>query len=369
MLKKTMIVQLSKQLFPYPATLRRMVITRQLLGKISHAYAMKNAWDEELAHTRDPRPPKATKGFGPIHIPESEMTDTKYADFAIEQLQKKHDKPFFIACGIFHPHGPWYVPQKYFDLYSIEDIVTPVIKEDDLEDIPEHGKALAEAHKHKEPLDVALWKEKILAYLANTTYADAQIGRVLSALENSSYKDNTLVVLWSDHGYHMGEKKRGGKMTLWEEATHSLLMFKVPGMTQPKQTCARFVSLLDLYPTLVDLCNVATPSYLDGNSLVPLLKNPSLSWNKPVISGYMKKWERNVYLSARTENYRYIRYAEGSEEFYHCTKDPREWTNQINNPEYKKEVERHIGMLPSFVEPMPYIPVEERGYSLNKKKK
>ncbi|MEO0452922.1 MAG: sulfatase [Verrucomicrobiota bacterium] len=345
---------------PLPTYFRQNGYYTATSGKISHAYAMPGAWDRELPHTRDPRPPNPNKGYGPIHLDEAEMNDTKYADFAIEELGKAHDKPFFIACGMFHPHGPWFVPQKYFDLYPIEDIVLPEINEDDLNDVPEQAVRLASLDQMRQRLKGG-FEERIQAYLASTTYADTQIGRVLDALAASPYAENTIVVLWSDHGYHMGEKMHSGKTTLWEEGTHSLLMFKAPGITEPGERCNRFVSLLDLYPTLVDLCDLPRPSHIDGNPLAPLLMDPDLPWNQPVITGLLEKWKSDVYLSVRTDGYRYINYGDGIEELYDCQKDPKEWTNQADNPEYREILEKHRAMLPEAVEAMPYVPANKRG--------
>lgn len=161
-------------------------------------------------------------------------------------------------------------------------------------------------------------------------------------------------MLWSDHGFHLGEKSHWAKGTLWEEATHALLMLKVPGVTKPKQLCHRFVSLLDIYPTLVELCDLPGASHLDGNSLVPLLKNPTLPWDRPAITGYLDMRKLDVHLSVRTEDYRYIRYGLGGEEFYHCRRDPHEWTNEIGNPRFREELKRHVGLLPQPAEPIAY---------------
>ena len=326
-------------------------------GKITHSYPIGGDLDRFRPHTRDPVPPEK-KGWL-IHIPESEMGDTQYADIAIEELKKDHDKPFVIACGLFHPHSPWYVPQKYLDLYPVDAIKLPPRMEGDLNDIPEPGVKLADPKEHAKIKDTSSYQQKLLGYLASTSYADAQIGRVLKALDESPYRDNTIVVLWSDHGYHLGEKDHWGKGTLWEEGTHSLLMFKVPGMTQPNQVSHRIVSLLDIYPTLVELCGLPMPAHMDGHSLVPLLKDPNLPWDRPARTGYTEKWERDVFLSVRTQEYRYITYGDGLEEFYHCAKDPHEWTNLIDNPEYKKEIERHRAMLPA--DPAKAVSYGDRG--------
>ena len=338
-------------------------------GKVSHGYNMKDAWDVRIPHKRDPTPPNAPlakigrgeKDWGPTHLPESKMGDTKYADFAIAQLRKKHDKPFLIACGIFHPHYPWYVPQKYLDMYPLDRIVLPERKDNDLADVPKEGVKLAGAKTHEKIVAAGQYKNAVQGYLASTTYADVQIGRVLAALAASPYKDNTLVVLWSDHGFHLGEKDHWAKSTLWEEATHSLLMFKVPGVTKPRQVCGRFVSFLDIYPTLVELCGLPKPPHLDGNSLAPLLKNPILAWDKPVITSYLEMRDTDVYLTVRTESFRYIHYGKASEEFYHCTKDPHEWTNQIDNPEYLGQIRRHRAMLPDPATPVAFKDRKSKG--------
>ncbi len=336
------------------------------VGKIGHGWKTNVEFDSTPAtriSIRDPYPPNAPlcpigrgeKDWGPIHLPESEMSDTKCADFTIAELQKKHDEPFFISCGIFHPHYPWYVPQKYLDMYPVDEIVLPEVKEDDLADVPEQGRSLANTSTHERILQANQYRHAVQGYLASTTYADAQMGRVLAALEASAYKDNTVVVLWSDHGFHLGEKWHWAKGTMWEEGTNSLLVFRVPGVTKPRQVCHRTVSLVDIYPTLVELCGLPAPSHnLDGHSLVPLLRDPTLAWNNPAITGYLEMRDTRAYLTVRTEAYRYIRYGEGSEEFYHCADDPREWTNQIDNPQYREEIKRLRAMTPDPATPIPF---------------
>lgn len=222
---------------------------------------------------------------------------------------------------------PWYVPQKYLDMYPVEAVALPDRNPDDLDDLPEVAKKLVGSWSTK----VSTPDEErsaVQGYLASTTYADAQMGRVLDALDKSPYKDNTIVVLLSDHGFHLGEKDHLQKGTLWEEATHCLLMFRDPGVTQPNQVCARPVSLLDLYPTLVDLAGLQKPDRLDGRSLLPLLKNPGSPWNAEALSAYQG------HMSIRTDQYRFIRYTDGSTELYDRSKDPREWVNQTDNSEY-----------------------------------
>lgn len=255
------------------------------------------------------------------------MGDTKNADFAIKQLKKKHKEPFFISCGIFHPHFPWYVPQKYLDMYPPEKIDIPPVNPNDQADIPAAGKKLIQSNLLESAIKAGQQKKMIQGYLASTTYADVQIGRILEALDNSPYRDNTIVILISDHGFHVGEKQHVAKGTLWEEATNSLLMARIPGMTKAGGVCTSPVSLLDLYPTLVELTGVAPPKHhLDGTSLVPQLKNPDAARRQPAIMAF------DEHISVRQGQYRYIRYKDGSDELYDRAKDPNEWKNLSANP-------------------------------------
>jgi arylsulfatase A-like enzyme len=287
------------------------------------------------------------------------MNDTLMVNHAIKQLQKKHDKPFFIACGTFNPHMPWYVPKKYFDMFPLDEVTTPELKEDDLDDVPMLGRELT-AGKSKfvdAVLEHGLHKQGVQAYLATTAYADAQMGRVLDALDKSPYKDNTIVVFLTDHGFHLAEKHHWQKATLWEEATHSLMMMRVPGLTPDGGVSQRFVSLLDIYPTLAELCGLKPPDYLDGRSLVPLLKNPNAEWKSTAITGLTSKhgpW--SPYISIRNEIGRYTRYKDGQEEFYNCVEDPHEWVNQIGNPEYAAAIRKLRISVPALLEMSPPLP-------------
>jgi arylsulfatase A-like enzyme len=338
-------------------------------GKITHGWDQRENWDEKIGHKRDPAPPGAPltpvgrgeQDWGPIHLTEEEMNDTLMVNYAIKQLQKKHDKPFFIACGTFNPHMPWYVPKKYFDMFAMDEVTTPEIRENDLEDVPLLGRALTESKSKfvDAILEHGLHKQAVQAYLATTAYADAQMGRILDALEKSPYKDNTIVVFLTDHGFHLGEKNHWQKATLWEEATHCLLMFRVPGLTPEGAVSNRFVSLLDIYPTLAELCSLEPPAYLDGRSLVPLLKNPQAQWQSTAITGLTSKggpWY--PYISIRNEMGRYIRYKDGQEEFYDTKKDPHEWANMIDHPEYAPVIKKMKAAIPSLSEaavPLPSL--------------
>jgi arylsulfatase A-like enzyme len=343
-----------------PALLKNSGYTVWSYGKISHGWDFREVCDEFVPHKRDPNPPGApflpfTRGeqdWGPTHLAEEDMNDSKYADAAIRQLGKKHDRPFLIACGLFHPHMPWYVPQKYFDLFP-PDVPLPKILDDDLDDVPPLGRAFT-AGKSKFVAQVRKSGQHasgVRAYLATTAYADAQMGRVLDALERSDHRDNTIVVLMSDHGFHLGEKNHWQKSTLWEEATHCLLMIRAPGTTRAGGKSERCVSLQDVYPTLVELCGLEPASKPEGRSLVPLLKEPGAEWPSTAITAFS---DRNV--SIRTERFRYIRYRDGQEELYDCAADPHEWTNQAANADFAatlKELRAAVPPLSEMTKSMP----------------
>jgi arylsulfatase A-like enzyme len=323
-------------------------------GKVSHGWNL-GTLDDSSGHQRDPHPPgaplngwarsksgKVTENdWGPTHLAESEMNDTKKADQAIAQLKKQHDKPFFLACGLFHPHMPAYAPRKYFDLYPLDAIQLPPHTANDLNDVPPIGRLLAEGGAFRSIIEHGQWKQAVQGYLASSSYADAQVGRILDALDASPYRDNTIVVLISDNGFHIGEKDHWQKGTLWEEATHVLMMFRVPGLTKPGQVCKRTVTLLDLYPTLVELAGLPKPNHLDGRSVVPLLKNPNAPWSHAALSAYQE------HMSVRTEDYRLIRYKDGTIELYDKSKDPHEWVNVANRPEYVEIQQKLVSLLPA----------------------
>ncbi len=283
--------------------------------------------------------------------PESdeEMPDYKTASFAIEKLKQEHDKPFFLAAGFVRPHVPWYVPQKWFDMHPVESIKTPPYRADDMDDVPEMGKRVADVPMMPTTewaIENGEWKNIVQAYLACVTFVDAQVGRVLDALEESEYADNTIVVLWSDHGYHIGEKSRFAKQAIWERDTRTVLMFKGEGIGKG-ETCDAPVQLLDMYPTLLDLCGLPENKQNDGNSLRPLLRNPKKKWKHHALTVYGVG-----NLSIRSRTHRYIRYEDGSEELYDMDKDPNEWNNLASNPEYSAIKARLRAALPKKQEPL-----------------
>ncbi len=277
--------------------------------------------------------------WGPLDVPDSRMGDHQVVDWAAAELDRKHDRPFFLACGIYRPHLPWYVPRKYFDMHPLPKIVLPKVNERDLDDIPPVGRKFARpGGDHALVTKHGQWARAVQAYQACITFADAQVGRLLDALDRGPYAADTAIVLWSDHGWHLGEKLHWRKFTLWEEATRNVLMISAPGLTRPGGSCPRAVSLLDIYPTLIDLCGLNRREGLEGRSLMPLLRDPSARWDYPTLTTYQRGNH-----SVRSERWRYTRYHDGTEELYDHAADPLEWTNLAGKPEHaavKKDLAR-----------------------------
>jgi arylsulfatase A-like enzyme len=265
-------------------------------------------------------------------------------------------KPLFLACGIYRPHEPWFVPKKYFEPFPLESIqLPPGYKADDVDDLPPAGQRLARnryfAHIHKHEQ----WKKGIQAYLASIHYADAMLGRVLDALEKSSQRDNTIVVLWSDHGWHLGEKEHWQKFTGWRVCARVPLMIRVPkgapGLpegTTPGSVCDRPVSLVDLFGTLTDLCGLPPKADINSSSLAPLLSNPQAEWPHAALT-HLDKPE-NYAIS--TERWRYIHYASNEEELYDLKTDPYEWTNLATNPEHANKLAEMRLLAPKNIAPV-----------------
>ena len=281
--------------------------------------------------------------WGPFDKPDLEMGDGQMVQWAIDFLRKEHGKPFFLATGIYRPHMPWYAPRKYFDLYPLDEIELPEIKEDDLDDVPPVGRKLAKAKHEDYQLIKRLGKHKetVQAYLASISFADALVGHLLDSLEKSPYRDNTIIMAWSDHGWHLGEKSTWHKKTLWERASHVPFFIAAPGITRPGSICDRTVNLIDIYPTLIDLCGLKEKHELDGISLNPLLKNPKAKWDRPSVTTYQYGNH-----AVQDERWRYIHYNDGTEELYDHQNDPHEWTNLARDPKYNSIKERLAKWLP-----------------------
>lgn len=275
--------------------------------------------------------------------PESEdeaHTDGKVASKAIEMIEAQKDGPFFIAAGFFNPHCPYVAPKKYFDLYDIDEITMQDLDEAkaDLEDVP----AMALQRDMKgwpyffKGVTMEEAKQCKLAYYASISFVDAQIGRILDALEANDLMDNTVIVFWSDHGYFLGEKGLWLKRKTFDRAARVPLIIKQPnGLANVSSQ--RTVELIDLYPTLVDLAGFDVPNTLDGVSLRPLLNDPTTRWERPAITQVYFSEDAQGY-SLRNERWRYTEWNEGQDgrELYDHSVDPDDVTNLAHQPEYSQ---------------------------------
>lgn len=346
-------------------------------GKIFHGgYDDDSSWDEYLRKGGDPKPsaavlndPHSKAGgivWGVLDAKDSDMNDYRMVDYAIDFLNKEQEKPFFLACGIYRPHMPWQVPRKYYDLFPAEKVTLPSVLETDLDDLPAAGVRMARpTGDHATVLKTDNWRYAVQAYLASIHFADAQVGRLIKALDESEHARNTIIVLWGDHGWHLGEKHHWRKFSLWEEACRVPLMMIAPGVTTPGSKCSRTVDFVDVYPTLADLCDLPIGEHLEGESLVPLLNDPTTRWPHPALTSHGRKND-----AVRTERWRYIRYADGSEELYDHNADPMEWKNLAENPEFVSVKSELAKQLPdSHADEAPYDQTKRSGKSNRKSKK
>lgn len=273
------------------------------------------------------------------------MTDHKVASWAEEQIKKEHDQPFLLMAGFVTPHVPQYTPQKWIDLYPIDTIELPKIPEDDLNDLSFYAIDLTRL-QHISPtqewvLANEQWKPLVQTYLACVTFTDHQVGRLLDALDASPHKDNTIIVFFSDHGFHLGEKEHWAKRTIWQDGSGVPLMIAGPGIAKEK-ICDKPVQLLDLYPTLLDIAGLKANPKHEGHSLRTLLEDPAAPWTHTARSSFGPK---NVAIVSG--HYRYIQYADGSEELYNRKTDPHEWSNLARDPAMKEILASHRAELPT----------------------
>ncbi|UBM58702.1 sulfatase [Marinilongibacter aquaticus] len=347
-------------------------------GKILHQFHFEQGqWDDFLSreelgeniikYNKNPekndirRLENSSISWGGIDAPDSLTFDAQSVKWAAKKLQEEHKKPFFIACGIYRPHIPWFNPKRYFDQHPLEAIQLPETVENDLDDIPLRGKNVAFSTsnftksndrendennaEHENFLQNGQWPEAVQAYLASISYADAQFGKLLEALDNSRYAENTIIVLWSDHGWHLGQKEHWRKATLWEEVTHVPLLISGPGIPHG-QICKEAVSLIDIFPTLIDLCQLPAINDLEGQSLTPQLENPRKKRKEPAISSLTPEFH-----AIRNERYRYISYGQGQEELYDHSSDPKEWVNIVHKRTNRKTIRRLKRHIPKNAKP------------------
>jgi arylsulfatase A-like enzyme len=321
-------------------------------GKIFHgSFPERAAWHDYCRARGDARPPERPANgisgtghfdWGPIESDDSETRDARVVDWGAEFLARDHEKPFFLAVGLHKPHLPWYVPKKYFDLYPLEKIVLPKVLEGDLDDVPAVGRRFARTRDHESVVATNNWKKAVQGYLASISFADAQLGRLLDALDAGPHARDTIVVFWSDHGWHLGQKQHWRKFALWEHATRVNFIVAAPGVSKPASRCARTVSLLDVYPTLAELCGLPMRGDLEGTSLLPLLRDPETAWDKPAVTTHGQNNH-----AVRSERWRYIRYADGGEELYDEEVDPLEWKNLAGSPEHLEAKQSLAKWLPA----------------------
>ncbi len=301
-------------------------------GKIYHNHAHRDSeWTEYFKETpvKLNRHPSAKDNgvdgitFSALSNPDEDMPDYKVVDYGIDKLKSKREKPFFLAIGFVKPHMSWSVPKKYYDQFPLDSIQLPPTQANDLSDVPEAGVKIAKPNgDHAAMVKSGRWKEAVQAYLATISFMDGQLGRLMKALDESPHKNNTIIVFWGDHGWHLGEKEHWRKFALWEEATRAPLIFVAPGVTQPNGLCTRTVDFMSIYPTLCDLSGIAIPQHVEGKSIKSLLENPKAPWSTPALTTHGYKNH-----ALRSEGWRYIRYEDGSEELYDETSDPYEWKN------------------------------------------
>lgn len=330
------------------------------IGKLFHEHAPDGLFDESGGRAKGfgPLPEerfvwdgdggdnygRTSTDWGAYPTEDSLMPDQQSARWAAERLQRQYDQPFFLAVGFLRPHVPLYVPQPWFDLHPVDHLTTPLYKADDLEDVPEVALQINDLPMMPTTewaIRTNSWKDIVQAYLACVSFVDHQIGQLLDALDNSAYADNTIIVLWSDHGYRLGEKGRFAKHCLWEEATHAPLIIAGPDIPA-NSVVDEPVELLSIYPTLLELSGLPPYSRNEGRSLVPLIKGQPTNtpWVAVITFGMNNH-------AVRTKDYRYIQYEDGSQELYDHATDPQEWDNVASLAAHQKAKARIKRYLPT----------------------
>jgi arylsulfatase A-like enzyme len=288
--------------------------------------------------------------WGPIDVAAADMPDAKLTDWAVEQLRETPvGQPLFLAVGYVKPHLPWHVPREYFDRFPLESVRLPEVREDDLADVPEAGRKMANpGGDHAAVLASGQWKQAVQAYLATVSFLDDEVGRLLEGLENSPRADRTIVVWWTDHGWHLGEKQHWRKFALWEEATRISMAIAAPGVTAPGGRCEAPVDSTAVFPTLCALAGLPVPEGVTGPSLVPWLRDPAAPSDAVAVCTHGRGNH-----AARDGRWRYIRYADGSEELYDHEADPREWDNLASRPDLGPVKERLARAFPAAADEVP----------------
>ena len=299
-----------------------------------------------VSWTGKKRPVSRNFDWGVYPPDENFHIDNRTVEWAIDKIENA-EGPFFIATGIYRPHMPFYAPQKWFDQYPMDSFQPASIKEDDQDDLPESAIKMLKARDFMPTFaagmerDPEFFDKAVRGYQAASSFADHNVGRLIDALDSSGKADSTIIVLWSDHGFHVGEKENWEKFVLYEKATRIPYIIVAPGFNR-EQVSLRPVSLIDLYPTLVELCGLPALEHLEGKSLTPLLKNPKTE-KEPVIITYGQDNH-----AIRNDQYRYIRYANGDEELYDTENDPHEWHNLANRSDSRKIMDIMAQWIPEM---------------------
>jgi iduronate 2-sulfatase len=284
------------------------------------------------------------------HRPEELHTDALQAadaEWVLERCAKQQEHPFFLAVGFFRPHTPYIAPKSYFDWYNRQEMPLVEGVEEDQQDIPPPG--LMSSKREQDKLTDDLRREAIQAYFASISFMDAQVGKVLDTLDRLGLAENTIIVMTSDHGYHLGEHGLWQKQSLFEESARVPLIIAAPGVTKAGTVSQAPVGLIDLYPTLAELCGVDAPANLQGQSLVPLLKDPNAPGRGWSLSQVRRGGGQNQFpgYSLRTPRWRYTEWDDGNRgrELYDHDADPRELTNLADDPEHAGTVAEHSEQL------------------------
>ncbi|MGB3151512.1 MAG: sulfatase [Maribacter sp.] len=331
------------------------------IGKLFHDHAPDGVFDESGGRVKGfgPLPPErfVWDGFGTSDrkkygrtstdwgaFPEADslMPDYQSVEWAKKRLNRKYEKPFFMGVGFLRVHVPLYVPQKWFDLHPLDSIKTMPYRADDLNDVPPIALQINDLPMMPSTdwaIESGEWPKIIQAYLACISFVDNEIGRLLDALENSEYADNTVIVLWSDHGYRLGEKGTFAKHALWNTATKAPLLFAAPNLPKGKIIDAP-AEMLSIYPTLLELCGLPAYERNEGKSLVSTMLGEEKEQAIAITTFGMNNH------TVKSDRFRYIRYEDGNEEFYDHQNDPNEFTNEAKNQEYQEEIAKLKTYLP-----------------------
>ncbi len=337
-------------------------------GKIFHGSADRASFDHIERTTgwrRSPKKINYTKpgshplwDWGQVDVPDEKQRDYQTAKWAVDEIPKlaESDKPFILAVGFGLPHVPVYASKKWFDMYPKDELILPRVSLGDRDDLPEIAKQLTDnptAPRHDWMVENDQWPKAVRAYLAANSFVDSLVGMLIESLDKSGVADNTVIVLFSDHGFHLGEKLRWAKRTLWEETTRVPLIITGPGLPKDQQ-CSRPVGLIDVYPTLLELCGLPGRSELEGHSLKSLMMNPETKWDHPAICTFGPNNH-----SLRSDRYRYTIYSDGNQELYDHANDANEWQNLVSSDgkcsaEHAKVIEEMKQWIPlKNVDPVP----------------